>query len=243
MVEPPSTIAPARMSATAARAMPSMSTPPCSKKRRSSIGDRGLAHPEGHLIGLDRLPVALGGNRSEERAVGCVQERVLRRSGPSGASRGRTRTRTRRPQRRRRSQPRRSQGRSRRPRPSGAALASAPAQRPLVPAAGTQRLGIERSSPAARRAHGEMLAMLRGSFAGGSARSSWWNPGVSEPAAASAPPRAPRRVARFRPRPDRAQLRREVRGRGHDRRRHRLPVDLVDRRSSCSSASCSASCS
>jgi hypothetical protein len=37
IVEPPSTSAPALMSATAARAIPSTSTPPCSKNRLSSI--------------------------------------------------------------------------------------------------------------------------------------------------------------------------------------------------------------
>ena len=65
------------MSATAARAIPSRSTPAVLEEPAVLDRDRRLPDPERHSVGRHRLAVALGGNRAEQRAVGCVEERVL----------------------------------------------------------------------------------------------------------------------------------------------------------------------
>ena len=100
IVDPPSTISPAWMSATAARAMPSRSTPPCSKKRRSSIAIVALRIHERHVRRASRAArFRSAGIEPSEAPVGRVDERVLADATRAGASRGRTTIRTRAPPR------------------------------------------------------------------------------------------------------------------------------------------------
>ena len=120
-------------------------------------GDRGLANPERHLIGLDWLTIPFGRDRPEQRAVGGVQERVL--SDPDRPERAQV--------------ARRAVcedagpaaycgcGCQRHDRGDGHDRSPAPALAPngaLMAAPRAERLGIERSSPARRRAHDGMLA-------------------------------------------------------------------------------------
>ena len=168
--------------------------------------DRRLADPERHLIGLDGLTVSLGRNRSEQRAVGRVQERVLADAdrpqraqvarGPVGEHRGSA------------SDPGCGRNRQDRDHADDSAVAPPlPSNRALMATSRAQRVRIERGSPAGRRAHGEMLASAIRVFL----------------LARGAAPRTPRRVAGLRA-GARAALVRRPAERGRPAGRPRVPL-------------------
>ena len=134
--------------------------------------DRRLPDPDRHLVGLDRLAVALGRDRPEQRSVGRVDERVLPdpdlpqrvevARGAVGEDCGSSAH----------AGDRADRGENREP-DDDATAAPALSQRALAAAARHVQLGVERRTPAGGRAHEPMLAAIREDFDGGEAAPQW----------------------------------------------------------------------
>ena len=162
MVEPPSTIAPSRMSTTAARAIPSRSTPPWSKKRRSSTAIVALRIQSDIPSAVTDCRFRSAGIEPRREPSAAYRNVLLDRGRPEGAEV--TRRAVCKDSGRAAESSREPEGQDGRNPDDRASPTTTASRGPQVATARTERLGIERGSPTPRRAHVRMLATVEQRF-------------------------------------------------------------------------------